>query len=139
MDTKELKTAGLKVTGPRLKILQIFETAVSEHLSAEDIYKQLLSNGQEISLATIYRVLTQFESAGLVNRHYFEGSNGTSAVFELAGSEHHDHIVCVKCGKVVEFYDNVIEQRQLDVAAKLNFSITDHTLCLYGICEDCNE
>jgi Fur family ferric uptake transcriptional regulator len=103
--------------------------AASRHLSAEDIYKILLANGDEIGLATVYRVLTQFESAGLVNRHHFEGGQ---AVFELASDDHHDHMICVRTGKVVEFFDEVIEQRQRDIARQHGFEITGHSLILYG-------
>lgn len=111
------------------------ETTASRHLSAEDIYKALLETGDDIGLATVYRVLTQFEAAGLVIRHYFEGGH---SVFELDEGEHHDHLVCVKCGKVEEFVDSVIEERQLAIAKKMNFQMTDHSLYIYGICENCN-
>ena len=106
------------------------------HLSAEDIYKSLLESGEDVGLATVYRVLTQFESAGLVTRHHFE--SGT-AVFELNQGSHHDHILCVKCGKVDEFIDEVIEQRQQDIAQKAGYSMTDHCLYIYGICKDCQK
>ena len=134
MDNAELKKAGLKITLPRVKILSILESADSRHLSAEDVYKLLLDSGEEIGLATVYRVLTQFESAGLVTRHHFEGGH---SVFELNAGEHHDHIVCVKCGKVEEFYDELIEQRQHAIAEKAGFDMTDHCLYIYGICKDC--
>ena len=129
MEEQDIKRAGLKVTQPRLKILDLLANAQQHHLSAEDIYKTLLYNGDEIGLATVYRVLTQFEAAGLVNRHHFEGGQ---AVFELARDEHHDHMVCMKTGKVLEFYDDVIEQRQRELAQHYNFHITGHSLILYG-------
>ncbi|NNG13881.1 MAG: ferric iron uptake transcriptional regulator, partial [Gammaproteobacteria bacterium] len=106
------------------------------HLSAEDVYKQLLESGEEVGLATVYRVLTQFETAGLVTRHHFEGGH---SVFELEQGKHHDHIVCVKCGKIEEFVDDVIEQRQRDIAEKAGFEITDHCLYIYGICNSCQQ
>ncbi len=133
-DNQDLKRVGLKVTGPRLKILHILETTPLRHLSAEDIYKALLETGDDIGLATVYRVLTQFEAAGLVIRHYFEGGH---SVFELDEGEHHDHLVCVKCGKVEEFVDSVIEERQLAIAKKMDFQMTDHSLYIYGICKNC--
>ncbi len=136
METQDIRNAGLKVTLPRVKILEMLENqAESErHLSAEDVYKTLLSSGEEIGLATIYRVLTQFESAGLVKRHYFEGSN---SVFELNRGEHHDHILCIKCGKVDEFKDETIEFRQNEIAKQKGYQLTEHCLYLYGICADC--
>ncbi len=129
MEEKDIKRAGLKITQPRVKILDLLSNSHEHHLSAEDIYKSLLGNGEEIGLATVYRVLTQFEAAGLVNRHHFEGGQ---AVFELATEEHHDHMVCMKTGKVVEFYDEIIEQRQRELAKQYNFRIKDHSLILYG-------
>ncbi|HPQ94856.1 MAG: ferric iron uptake transcriptional regulator [Thiothrix sp.] len=129
MEEKDIKLAGLKVTQPRVKILELLGSVSDRHLSAEDIYKALLANGDEIGLATVYRVLTQFEAAGLVNRHHFEGGQ---AVFELAGDDHHDHMVCIKTGRVVEFYDEVIEQRQQEIARQHGFRIRDHSLVLYG-------
>ena len=136
METQEIRNAGLKVTLPRLKILEMLEnTKVSErHLSAENVYKNLLKEGEEIGLATVYRVLTQFEAAGLVKRHHFEGGN---SVFELNRGDHHDHILCVKCGRVGEFTDEVIEARQKEIAKKLGFELTDHCLYLYGLCGSC--
>jgi len=136
VENQELKNAGLKATLPRLKILEIMETCDIRHMRAEDIYKNLLESGEDSSLATVYRVLTQFEAAGLVTRHHFEG--GVS-VFELNQGSHHDHILCVKCGKVSEFVDEVIEQRQKAIAKKAKFSMTDHCLYIYGICEDCQQ
>ncbi|MDP3902777.1 MAG: ferric iron uptake transcriptional regulator, partial [Methylococcaceae bacterium] len=122
---------------PRLKILEILEKQTDErHLSAEQVYKILLSENQEIGLATVYRVLTQFEAAGLVTRHHFEGGN---SVFELSTESHHDHLLCLKCGKVEEFTDEVIETRQKEIAARLGYELTDHSLYLYGICSTCKK
>ena len=129
MQSQDIKQAGLKITQPRLKILELLTDASDKHLGAEEIYRMLLDNGEEIGLATVYRVLTQFEAAGLVHRHHFEGGQ---AVYELASEDHHDHMVCVKTGKVVEFYDEIIEQRQKDIAREHGFTITDHSLILYG-------
>ena len=129
MESQDLKKAGLKVTLPRMKILELLETSEEHHLTAEDIYRMLLESGEEIGLATVYRVLTQFEAAGLVRRHHFEGGH---AVFELNRGEHHDHMVCSRTGKVVEFYDEIIEQRQREIAKQHGFEITDHSLILYG-------
>lgn len=129
MERQDLKKAGLKVTLPRMKILEILEASKEHHLTAEDIYKRLLEAGEEIGLATVYRVLTQFEGAGLVHRHHFEGGQ---AVFELNRGEHHDHMVCSRTGKVVEFYDETIEKRQQEIAREHGFTITDHCLILYG-------
>jgi len=135
METQELRDVGLKVTLPRVKILEIMERETYErHLTAEQVYKILLSENEEIGLATIYRVLTQFETAGLVTRHHFEGGN---SVFELNKGKHHDHVVCVKCGKVDEFTDDVIEERQDQIAKKLGYELTDHSLYLYGLCPNC--
>ena len=134
MSTQDLKEAGLKATLPRIKILELLEASKDRHLSAEDIYKLLLDTGEDVGMATVYRVLTQFEDAGLVNRHHFEGG---ISVFELNQGEHHDHILCVKCGKVEEFVDDVIEQRQRLIAEQAGFSMTDHALYIYGICAKC--
>lgn len=131
MEGKDLRKAGLKVTLPRLKILEILEGSAARHLSAEDIYRTLLDSHEDIGLATVYRVLTQFEAAGLVTRHHFE--NGM-AVFELNQGLHHDHIVCLDCGRVEEFVDAGIEERQTAVADRLGFKIRDHALILYGNC-----
>jgi Fur family ferric uptake transcriptional regulator len=137
METKDLRNVGLKVTLPRVKILEILENQTEErHLTAEKVYKILLNGNEEIGLATVYRVLTQFEAAGLVTRHHFEGGN---SVFELNKGSHHDHIVCIKCGKVDEFTDSVIEKHQEDIAEKLGYKLTDHSLCLYGFCSACKE
>lgn len=133
METTDLKKAGLKVTLPRMKILELLERSDPRHQSAEDIYRTLLDQGEEIGLATVYRVLTQFEAAGLVNRHHFEGGQ---AVFELNEGGHHDHLVCVKCGKVVEFMDETIEERQQAIARQNGFDITEHSLIIYGRCSD---
>jgi Fur family ferric uptake transcriptional regulator len=127
----DLKTIGLKATLPRLRILEIFEKSDVRHLSAEHIYKTLLKEGTDTGLATVYRVLTQFEQAGLLIRHHFESGK---AVFELKGGGHHDHIVCVDCGHVEEFYDPAIEKRQIEVAAGRGFRIQDHSLHLYAAC-----
>ncbi len=136
MERTELKKAGLKVTLPRLKILDILDRSGQRHMSAEDVYKALLEAGEDVGLATVYRVLTQFESAGLVVRHHFEG---THSVFELDEGRHHDHIVCVKCGRIAEFMDEVIEKRQRRIAEKAGFSMTDHSMYIYGVCADCRE
>jgi Fur family ferric uptake transcriptional regulator len=129
MESSDIKNAGLKLTLPRMKILELLESADNRHLKAEDIYKMLLDSGEEIALATVYRVLTQFEAASLVTRHHFDGGH---AVFEINDGEHHDHLVDIASGKVVEFYDEVIEQRQKKIADKYNFTITEHTMILYG-------
>lgn len=134
MEGKNLRNAGLKVTLPRLKILEILEQDPPRHLSAEDIYKALLASSEDIGLATVYRVLTQFEAAGLVSRHHFE--NGM-AVFELNRGDHHDHLVCVDCGAVSEFIDVEIEERQRTVAREHGFELQDHSMILYGRCADC--
>ena len=127
----DLKTIGLKATLPRLRILEIFEKSTVRHLSAEDVYKTLLKEGTDTGLATVYRVLTQFEQAGLLMRHHFESGK---AVFELKQGGHHDHIVCVECGHVEEFYDSEIEKRQIEVAEARGFRIQDHSLHLYAEC-----
>ena len=129
MEKQDLKQVGLKVTQPRMKILELLETTPKRHVTAEDVYRMLLERNSEIGLATVYRVLTQFETAGLVTRHHFEGGQ---SVFELAQEEHHDHMVCLQTGKIIEFYDEIIEQRQQVIAEKYGFEITDHTLILYG-------
>ena len=133
-ESQELKDAGLKITLPRVKILQILESSPAHHLSAEDVYKQLLTNDDEIGIGTVYRVLTQFEDAGLVKRHHFEGGH---SVFEIAKTEHHDHIVCVKCGRVEEFADAGIERRQQEIADSFGYQLTDHNLNMYGLCPRC--
>jgi Fur family ferric uptake transcriptional regulator len=136
MESNELKKAGLKVTLPRMKILDLMESSSVRHQSAEDIYQALRDEGEEVGLATVYRVLTQFEAAGLVTRHHFEGGQ---AVFELNREGHHDHIVCVGCGKVEEFVDEIIEQQQAKIAEVKGYAITDHSLILYGKCPDCQK
>ncbi len=131
MESEDLRNAGLKVTGPRLKMLELLENTKERHMTAEAIYRQLIESGEEIGLATVYRVLTQFEAAGLVTRHHFEGGQ---AVFELERGPHHDHIVCVHCGRVDEFYDEIIEKRQHAMAKNLGYTLRDHTMTLYGEC-----
>ena len=135
MESQDLRRAGLKVTTPRLKILEILASTATRHQSAEDIYKRLLESGQDIGLATVYRVLTQFEAAGLVTRHHFEGG---TAVFELNRGEHHDHVVCLDCGKVEEFSDDKIESLQSAAADRLGFEVADHALIIYGHCRRTN-
>ena len=136
MESSDLRKVGLKVTLPRMKILDILEGSSARHHSAEDVYKILLGTGEDIGLATVYRVLTQFESAGLVKRHHFEGGH---SVFELNQGDHHDHILCVKCGRVDEFVDEIIEQHQKDIATRLGYELTDHCLYMYGICSSCKS
>ena len=131
-----LKSTGLKATLPRLKILEIFENSDVVHLSAEDVYKILLSENIDVGLATVYRVLTQFEQAGLFKRNHFESGK---AVFELNRGAHHDHLICLECGKVEEFFDEDIENRQKAISLEKGFTLTDHSLSLYGICGDCNK
>ncbi|MEQ8409451.1 MAG: ferric iron uptake transcriptional regulator [Gammaproteobacteria bacterium] len=135
-ENQELRKAGLKVTLPRVKILQILESSETKHLSAEDVYKALIEADEDVGLATVYRVLTQFETAGLVIRHHFEGGH---SVFELDSVDHHDHLVCNKCGQVEEFFDEVIEEQQEKIATKFGFKITDHSLYLYGLCANCQK
>lgn len=127
-ENQELKKAGLKVTLPRVKILQILESAGDRHLSADDVYRTLLDQGEDVGLATVYRVLTQFETAGLVMRHHFEAG---TAVFELAKGDHHDHMICLETGRVIEFVDPVIEKRQHEIAEEYGFDIEDHSLIMY--------
>lgn len=134
MKDQELRKAGLKVTGPRIKVLSVLENNREKHLTAEDVYRLLITQDEDIGLATVYRVLTQFEAAGILRRHNFEGG---SAVFELEAGEHHDHLVCVKCGNVQEFYDDDIEQRQQVVSNNHQFEMTDHSLTIYGVCSNC--
>jgi Fur family ferric uptake transcriptional regulator len=130
---EELKRAGLKITLPRIKILTILQNPNNQHISAEDVYKILLEHHEEIGLATVYRVLNQFDDAGIVSRHHFEGGK---SVFELSHKQHHDHLVCLKCGIVVEFEDDIIEKRQEDIAKTHKIKLTNHSLYLYGECED---
>ena len=129
--SSDLKNIGLKATLPRLKILNLFENSDVRHLTAEDVYKMLLSEGMEIGLATIYRVLTQFEQAGMLIRHHFESGK---AVFELNQGGHHDHLVCIQCGMVEEFFDAEIERRQAKIAKDRGFNLHEHSLQLYADC-----
>jgi len=133
-----LKEAGLKVTSPRLKILSLLQLPENQHLSAEDLYKKLLEQGDEVGVATVYRVLNQFDDAGIVTRHHFEGGK---SVFELTHKEHHDHLVCLKCGEVIEFNDPLIENQQNLIAAKYGIKLTNHSLYLYGepVDGECNH
>ncbi|GBG01195.1 transcriptional repressor [Azospira sp. I13] len=135
-NSQSLKSIGLKATFPRLKILDLFEKSEVRHLSAEDVYKLLLAEGMDIGLATVYRVLTQFEQAGILERHYFESGR---AVFEMNEGKHHDHLVCINCGRVEEFYDPEIERRQNKIAKERGFAIQEHALYLYAEClkENC--
>ncbi|GGX46024.1 MULTISPECIES: ferric iron uptake transcriptional regulator [Undibacterium] len=136
--TTNLKASGLKATLPRLKILEIFQNSKVRHLTAEDVYKILLTENMDVGLATVYRVLTQFEQAGLLHRNHFETGK---AIFELNEGSHHDHLVCLNCGRVEEFYDPEIEQRQHQIALERGFKITDHSLAIYGNCtkENCEH
>jgi Fur family ferric uptake transcriptional regulator len=137
LDPKKLKKAGLKVTVPRMKVFDTLQRqTVETHMTAEQIYKALLEAGEEIGLATVYRVLTQFESAGLVKRHHFEGNQ---SVFEINRGDHHDHIVCLQCGHIEEFNNELIEEQQRKVSQSLGFELTEHCLILYGNCtrENC--
>lgn len=140
MDNEELKKAGLKVTLPRVKVLGILEQSRDagghQHLTAEDIYRELIESGSDVGLATVYRVLAQFETAGIVHRHHFESGQ---AQFELNSGTHHDHIVCVQCGKVEEFVDDVIEDRQQRIARQRDFDLHDHSLVLYANCLRCDR
>ena len=130
----DLKQAGLKATLPRRRILEVLERSEARHFSAEDVYKAMLDADEEVGLATVYRVLTQFETAGMVIRHNFEGGR---AVFELDDRDHHDHIVCTRCGRIQEFVDNTIENHQDEIAKAHGFQISDHSLVIYGMCEAC--
>ena len=131
---ENLKSTGLKATLPRLKILEIFQTGKQRHMTAEDVFRVLLDDRSDIGLATVYRVLTQFEQAGILLRSNFESGK---AVYELNEGQHHDHLVCTHCGKVEEFYDPEIEKRQLQVADRLGWTIQDHSMSLYGVCANC--
>ena len=131
----DLKTIGLKATGPRLRILKLFESSKVRHLSAEDVYRILMNEEPDVGLATVYRVLTQFEQAGILKRHHFESGK---AVFELNEGSHHDHLVCMQCGRVEEFYDAEIEKRQVRVAKERGFAIREHSLYLYADCTKLN-
>jgi Fur family ferric uptake transcriptional regulator len=135
MDTlDELKSTGLKATAPRLKILELFQKAKRRHMTADDIFRLLLTDRSDIGLATVYRVLTQFEQAGILSRHHFEAGK---AVYELCAESHHDHLVCVSCGKVEEFLDAEIERRQRNVAQARGWALQDHAMSLYGLCPKC--
>ena len=128
----QLKKAGLKVTSPRIKILEVLKKPEHQHVSAEEVYRILIEQEDEVGLATVYRVLNQFEDAGIVTRHHFEGGR---SVFELSAKDHHDHLVCLTCGRVIEFEDEVIERRQLEVAEANNIKLSNHSLYLYGECK----
>lgn len=128
----QLKKAGLKVTSPRIKILDVLKNPDNQHVSAEDVYRLLIELGDEVGLATVYRVLNQFEDAGIITRHHFEGGR---SVFELATKDHHDHLVCLTCGRVIEFEDEIIEQQQRKIAQEHNLALTNHSLYLYGDCK----
>ena len=130
----ELKSTGLKATLPRLKILEIFQSGDQRHMTAEDVYRVLLNHHSDIGLATVYRVLTQFEQAGILERSHFESGK---AVYELNEGTHHDHLVCTSCGKVEEFYDAEIERRQQMIAKDKGWALQDHAMSLYGLCADC--
>ena len=130
---QDLRKAGLKVTLPRIKILELLERDEHHHMSAEEVYKALIEQGEDVGLATVYRVLTQFEQAGIVERHNFENN---LSVFEIMQDEHHDHLVCDVCGKIVEFHNEVIEMEQLKVAKEYGFKLSGHSLVMYGICSD---
>lgn len=136
MEKNHLKAAGLKITTPRMRILDLLTISGERHLSAEDIYQHLYHTDKDMSLATIYRVLTQFEAAGLVIRHNFETGH---SVFELNQGEHHDHLVCMQCRKVVEFHDSVIEARQEELCARFGFKMQEHSLTIYGQCSECQQ
>ena len=136
MNIEYIKKAGLKITAPRIHILKVLETNKLKHMSAEDIYQQLYNQNVYISLATIYRVLTQFESAGLILKHNFESGH---SIFELNRGKHHDHLVCIICGYVEEFYDGIIEERQKEISNKFSFIMTDHYLTIYGKCKKCHK
>lgn len=129
LESDALKKAGLKVTTPRVKILRLLQLAENQHISAEDLYKKLLEQGDEVGVATVYRVLNQFNDAGIVTRHHFEGGK---SLFELANQHHHDHLVCLKCGKVIEFKDDSIEKQQKRIAQEHGIKLTSHSLYLYG-------
>ena len=134
-NTPDLKASGLKATLPRLKILEIFQSSTVRHLTAEDVYKILLTENMDVGLATVYRVLTQFEQAGLLHRNHFESGK---AIFELNEGSHHDHLVCLDCGRVEEFFDDQIEKRQHAIAEERGFSIAEHSLALYSNCTKVN-
>jgi len=134
METTVIKEAGLKVTRPRAMILEILEQSEKKHLSAEEVFQILVDDEEDIGLGTVYRVLTQFESAGIVERHNFEDGH---AVFELRQASHHDHLVCLECGQVLEFCDELVEKRQKQVAEEMGFEVVDHSHIIYGRCSAC--
>ena len=138
MNPSDLRTVGLKATGPRMRILEIFQSGHQRHMTAEDVYRALMAENLDIGLATVYRVLTQFEQAGLLRRSNFEAGK---SVFELDEGRHHDHLVCLQCGRVVEFHDGEIERRQIKVAREKGFDLQDHSLAMYGNCltENCEH
>ena len=127
-ENNELKKAGLKATLPRIRILEVLEGSDENHLSAEDIYKNLIANGEDVGLATVYRVLTQFESAGIVTRHNFESGH---SVYEITPDDHHDHMVCLETGDVIEFHNEIIEKQQEKIASEMGYEIVDHSMVLY--------
>lgn len=138
-DPSDLKSLGLKATAPRLLILSLFQKAAlttKRHLTADEVFSQLKQEGEDVGLATVYRVLTQFEVAGLLRRHHFDSE---SASYELGEPEHHDHLVCLQCGKIEEFVDIDIERKQQEIASRFGYTLDHHTLCLYGICKECQE
>ena len=140
MNKDKLKKAGLKITMPRMIVMELLNNSPDIHISAEDVYRKLSDSGEEVGLATIYRVLTQFEQAGLVKRHNFgsgSGSGSGSAIFELNDGQHHDHMLCMKCNSVIEFSNKKIEELQQQVADKHNFKLEDHAMTLYGVCNEC--
>ncbi|MBS9779697.1 MAG: ferric iron uptake transcriptional regulator [Moraxellaceae bacterium] len=129
---QDLRKVGLKVTLPRMKILELLESAEQHHMSAEDVYKTLIEQGEDIGLATVYRVLTQFEQAGIVERHNFDNN---LSVFEIAQDTHHDHMICDVCGKIIEFHNKTIEDEQEKISKEFNFTLSGHSLVLYGVCD----
>ena len=137
-ESDALKDAGLKVTSPRVKILRLMKLPRNQHISADELYQKLIEQGDEIGVATVYRVLNQFDDAGIVTRHHFEGGK---SVFELSSQHHHDHLVCLKCGEVIEFTDDLIEQQQKLIADKYGIKLTQHSLYLYGepVGDKCNH
>ncbi len=130
---QDLRKVGLKVTLPRMKILELLENAEQHHMSAEDVYKTLIEQGEDIGLATVYRVLTQFEQAGIVERHNFDNN---LSVFEIAQDTHHDHMICDVCGKIIEFHNEAIEEEQKNLVKEFNFTLSGHSLVLYGVCDN---
>jgi Fur family ferric uptake transcriptional regulator len=138
--SEELRETGLKVTAPRLKILEFFNKNPNRHFSADDIYLEVIKEKLDIGIATIYRVLMQFEGAGILRKNNFESAKGEGkAIFELNEGTHHDHIVCIKCGKIEEFFDATIEKRQKEIADRLGFTLVDHSLSMYGSCKACKK